>query len=254
MTKLTRKTIESRVTKGTAEVEKIEKWIAKTELKSQKNTAVANKKGYLVGFDINNVTEETFGENIRMMLALLDELKAKDEPQALLNKVYSVLDALHDWIEKPAKLIRVKEVLADYEKMLADLGGLSKEEIESKQDKELRAYLKNDMDNLNIESLNEWLEIYRAGFIKWVSETDMPNWKKTDLLSKTDSIVAEQKFEIVYRSYAKVGAVKDISFAHTGNNGSFNGIVKGEKGSCEIETILAGGYNIQRLHYRVLVK
>lgn len=30
-------------------------------------------------------------------------------------------------------------------------------------------------------------------------------------------------------------------------------MIQGENGKCKIETIYAGGYNIQCLHYRVLV-
>lgn len=39
-----------------------------------------------------------------------------------------------------------------------------------------------------------------------------------------------------------------------GVDGNLNGFVKGELGKCTVETIYAGGHNIQCLHYRVLVK
>ena len=41
---------------------------------------------------------------------------------------------------------------------------------------------------------------------------------------------------------------------YIGNDGNINGTIKGEKRTVTIETILAGGYNIQCLHYRVLIK
>ena len=34
---------------------------------------------------------------------------------------------------------------------------------------------------------------------------------------------------------------------------AINGFVKGDRGTAEVRSILAGGYNIQRLHVRVLV-
>ena len=54
------------------------------------------------------------------------------------------------------------------------------------------------------------------------------------------------------------GPVSDWSGLHvtTGNSGGavLNGIVIGEEGRAKVESILAGGYNIQRLHVRTLVK
>ena len=37
-------------------------------------------------------------------------------------------------------------------------------------------------------------------------------------------------------------------------NGEIAGIIEGEKGRASIQTIGAGGYNIQRYHFRTLVK
>lgn len=52
----------------------------------------------------------------------------------------------------------------------------------------------------------------------------------------------------------KVGEIKDCSNLSVGlQNGELNGIVKGEKGSVRVNTISAGGWNIQVYHYRVLV-
>ncbi len=51
----------------------------------------------------------------------------------------------------------------------------------------------------------------------------------------------------------QVGTITKM-IIHDGDNGEFNGIVHGESGTVTIKTITAGGYNIQPLHFRMLVK
>lgn len=58
----------------------------------------------------------------------------------------------------------------------------------------------------------------------------------------------------VYRVKEITGTIQNASALTTGGNGEINGIVIGEKGKAKVETISAGGYNIQCWHFRVLVK
>ena len=77
-------------------------------------------------------------------------------------------------------------------------------------------------------------------------------------LEKLNKILAQEKQnkyeDLCNRISAVVGEITDASHLSIGNQrGELNGIVKGTKGSAKVETISAGGYNIQCFHYRVLV-
>jgi len=62
-----------------------------------------------------------------------------------------------------------------------------------------------------------------------------------------------RKENLIFKIEKKVGKIKDVSIRRN-PNGGFDGKVKGDKGSAVVETIGAGGHNIQRFHYRTLVK
>lgn len=63
---------------------------------------------------------------------------------------------------------------------------------------------------------------------------------------------------MINRTIELTGIITDCKglFLDKDNNGFtiINGLIIGKKGKARIESILAGGYNIQRLHIRVLVK
>ena len=58
--------------------------------------------------------------------------------------------------------------------------------------------------------------------------------------------------DLFYRIRHITGEVTDWTQIFCSNN-ALNGIVIGKEGRAKVESILAGGYNIQRLHVRVLV-
>lgn len=77
-------------------------------------------------------------------------------------------------------------------------------------------------------------------------------------IEKLNKILAREKenkyFDLCNRISEVVGEITDARGLSIGRqHGELNGVVDGTKGSARIETIGAGGYNIQCFHYRVLV-
>jgi hypothetical protein len=75
----------------------------------------------------------------------------------------------------------------------------------------------------------------------------------TRLNEMLDKEVIRKERNLIARVSKAVGTIKDASNLYIGNNMEINGFVVGTEGKAKVETITAGGYNIQRLHFRVLV-
>ena len=58
---------------------------------------------------------------------------------------------------------------------------------------------------------------------------------------------------IIERTNAIVGTITDASNLSVGATGDLNGFVIGSKGKAKVQTIGAGGYNIQCFHFRTLI-
>ena len=69
-----------------------------------------------------------------------------------------------------------------------------------------------------------------------------------------DDEVAYKRIDLYQRCSAVVGVITDATGLYVANNSCINGFVLGDEGKAEVETILAGGYAVQCLHYRVLIK
>lgn len=102
-------------------------------------------------------------------------------------------------------------------------------------------------------------EIQYQKYVAWQkkhTKIDMDMIERTDeeIEKALDREVEAKRKNLIARVEDKVGEIKDAGGLYIGVNGELNGVVIGEKGKARVETIYAGGYNVQVLHYRVLVK
>ena len=75
-----------------------------------------------------------------------------------------------------------------------------------------------------------------------------------ELLAKDLQKEADAKYDdIIERTNAICGKITDARGLWVGNKGDLDGIVVGERGTAKVQTIGAGGYNIQCYHFRTLV-
>jgi hypothetical protein len=78
------------------------------------------------------------------------------------------------------------------------------------------------------------------------------NWKQ--ILEKEIELDKNNKRALFVNRVKEItGLINDAKGLSIGDNGEINGIVIGELGKAKVETISAGGYNIQCWHFRVLV-
>ena len=91
------------------------------------------------------------------------------------------------------------------------------------------------------------------GFMEHLIQYNGHSDKFTDKLSEQIKKESERKKKnLLNRIESKVGKIVHTSL-NIGADGELNGIIEGKKGKVKIETVHAGGYNIQCLHFRVLI-
>lgn len=165
---------------------------------------------------------------------------------------------LNDEIEE------TKNTIAKYEKQLA--GEMEKESLYTKE-------VPESMKRMETELITEWDEFdkkhrdelyeekktigYEEFFRKHTaSEYDLMYQSNEEIHRNNERDARMMVINLYNRVKAITGEVTDWSNleCELGNLGAvLTGYVIGKEGRAEVETILAGGYNIQRLHVRTLV-
>lgn len=176
--------------------------------------------------------------------AKINDFREIKHVNGLMASSFRMIDSLNDYIKS------TKERIKEYERREAGYGVI----VDF-----LAEVLVKDIDwhrelveDYNKRGYKEYSEMLRKKQITKVimnfarmSEEEAIDMFKYDMDCRYIALVG--KIE------TKVGEVTNIKLKRN-ENCSFDGIVEGTKGTMAINTIPAGGFNIQRFHYRTLTK
>lgn len=209
----------------------------------------------------------------------LQQIKAKGwEPDRALyqnkrdNESWEAYWAVCEYEQKLEDIKGATDKLAEAEEIAANWRAKLEKQVELEEKiahempeifRQLRDELAKSWTEYDMERKSRWLEVrakYQAGKLSREEYRKMYKYSQEMELSKTEeefykSNLKEVELFIVdlyNRVKAITGEVTDWANIHYGGK-ALNGFVTGENGTAKVESILAGGYNIQRLHVRVLV-
>ncbi len=241
-------TLKERIEKATQKIEKKENTITKKTAQIEKKYKALEKLGVK---DPEEHDSEEFrnAENwhdIFWTYADIESLKA-------------------DIIRGGKEIEETKTTLAKYEAQLT--GEIEKESIFLKEIPEVMIRLQNEL----VETWDAWDKARKErirkaydelGYSKFVKEYTYRDYEF--MSTSTEKIHSDNErdaraliLDLYYRVKDVTGEITDWSGIEatigTGGFTILNGYVTGKEGRAKVESILAGGYNIQRLHVRVLV-
>lgn len=169
------------------------------------------------------------------------------------------------WLQGDIK--RLKSEIAETQKTIEKYEKQLTGEIE--RERVLLTEIPESMRNLQTELVGRWnkydfdrradlkakyKEMDYRDFLKEYKRSGYAFMQLTDdeIIRNNERDAKNLIIDLFFRIRHITGEVIDWSNIHCSGN-ALNGIVTGKEGKAKVETILAGGYNIQRLHIRVLV-
>lgn len=106
--------------------------------------------------------------------------------------------------------------------------------------------------NLDYMSIEESKRSFSGNIVQAMCRYREPSERSRFLEALIDREMRGKMLDLVQRIGQSVGRITDARGLHV-SNGEIAGTIIGEHGTASIQTIGAGGYNIQRFHFRTLV-
>lgn len=225
----------------TTRQDKVNATIEKLQARLQKYTSGYLEKKYA---KLDEKTRKHYIEyDIKMLLEQIEDNKYKLQEAIEADKREEERLA-----KKMSKEQRESSALADLPQSLIDFGNLVYDETVKNEVNRYKYYSKLPRPDYRDHSPEaRTIRYYKDQF-------DLEKVKKD-----TKVQVKNLLLNLVDRVHKKIGKIVNASYLslEAGNfyeGTAINGYLEGENGCCDVYSITAGGYNIQRLHVRVLVK
>lgn len=249
--------LRERLNKAQEKAMKIEGIIAKHYARYEKKLEQLNKLGFIDYEDAWNwIREEddklvrneygfaTRPENVVKVIEATGYIDALEDAHDAEKKLQEQMKVVENWKERLDRQVEIERTF------ITDIPEAFKE---AREDLKAR-WIKSDIAE-------------REAMYKSYKELDYKEFRKIYTYSAEQSLrKTDEEFEkieeresmlwvldLYNRVYNITGKATDCSRL-VFNGKALNGTVIGENGTATVETIEAGGYNIQRFHYRVLVK
>lgn len=244
-----REYIESRIDGKKKEIEKLGKKLERI-LKAQESNWVNNP--YFYDEDDLRRTQRDLDKAKETLEKLEADLKATIEKDSSRN-VEAIINFLEDWKERMRKfyLDSFEQYLPEREKraeahseyidwLNTEGWKASAEERNQREQAERQA---KKAFNAKWNFIEPYVEYSNGGI----------GFNKAKLDKELDA-EAKAKYDfIIERTNRIVGQITDATNLHIGEKGDLNGYIYGTQGTAKVQTIGAGGYNIQCFHFRTLI-
>lgn len=256
-------TLQKRIDGAKKNIAKIEQKIAR--ILKAKESGWVNNPYYYSEDDIRIANKDLAYLNTQ--LASYEESLAKEIEKANSRNVPAILEFLENWKERVFSYYNdgLEKFYAEQEavhELYNEWDRLSTEEAERKYKEAREAFnCKRNGYFVSVESSSCYSRYTGRKKIRdgeYECLKPYCNYNKEEAytrLKKDLDDEANRKYDfIIERVNSICGTILDASGLSVGAKGDLNGVIVGEKGNAHVQTIGAGGYNIQVFHFRTLIK
>lgn len=240
--------IQKRIAGKEKEISKLEKKLERI-LKAEAGGWKTNNPYYYNASDLKWTTRDL--DEARSSLAKYQADLEVAQSKAASRNVPAIVEFLNGWYDRNVEFY-MRE-WPKYEAALVDYYAVDREHCDWWNSSwKWRREHKEEAQKI-VKSHRE----YKAAFQRrWAHVTQFNHgslsWEET--MKKDLRQEWNRKYDfIIERTNAIVGTITDASNLRVGATGELNGFVIGTKGKAKVQTIGAGGYNIQCFHFRTLI-